>query len=759
MVDTPGPVVPDVPARPSLAQRLRRKTGRFISGIAARVSDGLTNRERRVGRAWHAVREWDGRINLRRVLRATAFALGSVIVLGFALVLFLVYFPDTQIPEPETIDAVQYLDQGWGPVRESPGRELYYYTPQGASIRDLRYSWFANLERPWGQNRFADPAYLRALGFIVDPVPSHRNPDQLPVGFAKRFDERLQDYVLDITCAACHTGQLNITRGGRTTAIRIDGGQAMHAFTAMEIGHFLPVLLGSVASTYANPIKFNRFAWKVLGEEHYTNGKGQLRSQLWDWFWEMATQGWSDMTLGLYPTEEGFGRTDALARIGNTVFGDHVDPANYKVGNGPVSYPYLWNIWRFDWVQYNASVSQPMARNVGEAMGTGATYHLVDGYGRPMPAAERYRTSISFDNLLRIEGLLQQLTPPAWPEGLLGSIDRVKAQRGRALFQRHCRGCHGPHVAPAAIQHRDAPLRRPDEPLWTIGVKQLTDIGTDPNAALNFVQNRVDMTRTGLDPGYVRGLLERELDEAKARAEKAIGELVQEIARQRASRASSDAIKELEETLAEAKAYLPTDESIARILDAIDLKSMPIGRGLNILGLVIRERYYTEHRFTPDQRACYEGFGMLDLPQIEPGYKPRPLEGVWATPPFLHNGAVPTLYDLLSPADERPKGFWLARREFDPVKVGYMTDRASSTGGFWFDTRKPGNFNTGHEFRAGHVEYDETNPRVQYGVIGPALSPQDRFDLIEYLKIHKDPAPARARPPMDCFALLRGGQS
>ena len=86
---------------------------------------------------------------------------------------------------------------------------------------------------------------------------------------------------------------------------------------------------------------------------------------------------------GLVPTEEGYGRTDALARIANTVFGDHIEPSNYAVGNAPVNYPPVWNIWKFDWVQYNASVSQPMARNIGESMGIGAKYALVDRYGAP----------------------------------------------------------------------------------------------------------------------------------------------------------------------------------------------------------------------------------------------------------------------------------------------------------------------------------------------------------------------------------------
>ena len=78
---------------------------------------------------------------------------------------------------------------------------------------------------------------------------------------------------------------------------------------------------------------------------------------------------------------------------------------------------------------------------------------------------------------------------------------------------------------------------------------------------------------------------------------------------------------------------------------------------------------------------------MLDLPQVVPGYKARPHEGVWATPPFLHNGSVPNLYQLLSPVSERSKRFFVGRREFDPVKVGLVTEPiAGSTSGFWYKT-------------------------------------------------------------------------
>ena len=60
--------------------------------------------------------------------------------------------------------------------------------------------------------------------------------------------------------------------------------------------------------------------------------------------------------------------------------------ANYQVGDAPVSYPYLWNIWKFDWVQYNGSVAQPLARNIGEALGVGAIMPLMSDMRRAAAA-------------------------------------------------------------------------------------------------------------------------------------------------------------------------------------------------------------------------------------------------------------------------------------------------------------------------------------------------------------------------------------
>ena len=85
-------------------------------------------------------------------------------------------------------------------------------------------------------------------------------------------------------------------------------------------------------------------------------------------------------------------------------------------------------------------------------------------------------------------------------------------------------------------------------------------------------------------------------------------------------------------------------------------------------------------------------------------YRAKTLVGIWATAPFLHNGSVPTLYDLLLPADRRPARFKVGTHEYDPVKLGIQTDQAKVQRppgmlDYELDTRLPGNWNTGHEWR------------------------------------------------------------
>jgi hypothetical protein len=106
-------------------------------------------------------------------------------------------------------------------------------------------------------------------------------------------------------------------------------------------------------------------------------------------------------------------------------------------------------------------------------------------------------------------------------------------------------------------------------------------------------------------------------------------------------------------------------------------------------------------------------------------YRARPLNGIWATAPYLHNGSVPNLYQLLLPAEQRVEEFTVGRREFDPVNVGFKLDPFDA--GFRFRTHDekgqpiPGNSNAGHEYGTGRDGL-------------PALTDDQRRQLVEYLK-------------------------
>ena len=142
-----------------------------------------------------------------------------------------------------------------------------------------------------------------------------------------------------------------------------------------------------------------------------------------------------------------------------------------------------------------------------------------------------------------------------------------------------------------------------------------------------------------------------------------------------------------------------------------------------ILGVVVREVAIRKLKLTEAQELEVNGYRELPGPRpAERVYKAAPRDGVWATPPFMHNGSVPNLYEMLIPAAERTKKFYLGG-DFDPVKVGLDTSATSGT--FLVDTSFLGNSNTGHSFQDG--------PRGN-GIIGPLLSDEQRWALVEYLK-------------------------
>jgi len=104
----------------------------------------------------------------------------------------------------------------------------------------------------------------------------------------------------------------------------------------------------------------------------------------------------------------------------------------------------------------------------------------------------------------------------------------------------------------------------------------------------------------------------------------------------------------------------------------------------------------------------------------QPGYANSPLDGIWLRAPYLHNGSVPNLWELLKPEKERIASFYRGDDVFDPKNVGFVSDAPDQDGQklFPFNTREPGNGNGGHTGAA----------------YGTELPEGDKWALVEYLK-------------------------
>ena len=552
------------------------------------------------------------------------------------------------------------LDQRWTDEQ----RQQFHHTPQGTRL--LPADWFRALEQPcfspFGCDLFADPAYLSGFGFI----PSHAdalNPDGLPIGFAvdKDFVDPIDKHaypVVGLTCAACHTGELYYGK----YAVQVEGAPGM-----IEVAAFQKALGLALAFTDTFPMsvgRYGRFEQRVLGANATDAQKTELKKQV-DAYLAAARHQLEVTNAGhIYDNGAGFIRTDALARIGNQVFAADTNiDANYAIANAPVRYPQIWDASWFNWVQYNSSIADPLARNIGEALGVRAIVKL---FG---PDASSFENSVNMRGLRTIEELLagprplQGLASPKWPS-VFPALDPRKVEAGAALYKERCQQCHLP----------------PRQEL----IADLDAIASDKNYESKF------WWKSGSGNWYLK-VSDVELD------------------------------------------YVGTDPRQATDFKRRTASTGDLGKGvvsaaagLDLVTGGIADRFFRLQNLSETDRVTWSGGRDPRDPRVrdELIYKARPLNGIWAVAPYLHNGSVPNLEALLSSDDAaRPAQFWMGSKQFDPVKVGY--DGVEITGATLFDTTQPGNSNAGHRFKDG--------PKGN-GVIGPAFSPDERAAIIEYLK-------------------------
>ncbi len=639
--------------------------------------------------------------------------------------------------------SVRYLAQGW-----SPADSLWFYnTTQGSDL--LPYDFFMALEKPGTGKLLRSDDNLYFYGYLPQ-TRTRSNPDALPVGFVK--DTYSGKEYLGFTCAACHTGQVNY----QGVAMRIDGGPA-----GSDMDSFLQDMEKAMRALETDAAARAQFVKRVLDRGNYSSADA-VQKDLKNFSGRLSMY----VMVNRSATRYGYYRLDAFGRIYNRVLehiltqdqlkaaiqdmvkdgdltqakldaimnynhGDNVLTGKqrdhlvfrlaqmltlkeqvtlgkkiFNSANAPVSYPFLWDVPQHDYMQWNGIVQNaglgPLGRNAGEVIGVFATLDwsqqpgislasVISGQGFKGPHID-FKSSVNVHNLSRLEHHLESLESPQWPQDILPRIDVERSRRGERLFTEHCAGCH------ENIDRSD-PARR-----IVASMTKLEVLGTDPQMAVNaaeyqgmsgFLRNQY--TTSGGGP-----VLINEKAPVAALLTKATLSVV----------ATPSANKSF----------------IRRGLDwADDLITSFLSNDI--------KPSIKQGNYNPDTTAT--PYASLRA------YKARSLNGIWATAPYLHNGSVPSLYELLLPkapqeqkgakspkkltlpdAEYRPDKFMVGSREFDPKNVGL---KSSGYDGFLFNTALPGNSNAGHE-------YGTVRRTLPDGRVLEPLTPEQRWDLVEYLK-------------------------
>ena len=601
--------------------------------------------------------------------------------------------------------------QGWSDEEQS----WWYEATQGSRLMPL--SWMQTLEQADSSAPFLADANMARFGFLPRTTSFG---SRLPVGFAidDNNDKNLSFSKLDwfegqgetekwigLNCSACHTTQINF--GDK--ALRIDGGPSLVDFQA-----FVEAVDAALVATRDQPDKWDRFAQKVLGgsqaaEVRPARDTPANRARLKTAIAELIA--WQELTerLNSTPIRYGPARLDAFGHIYNKVSMFTQDPQPVaNPADAPVSYPFLWDIYRHDKLQWNGIAANSrlklgngrfldygaLGRNTGEVIGVFGDVVIKpvkpkpNGAGYERPSLAGYKSSVWANSLDRLETLLRKLRAPAWnPEFFRETQDDDSKERlrdeGAALFESKCAGCHGQFAGTAPYKVTMVPIRASEralsEPLnpadpTAEAMKRLPNL-TDPWMACNaYTYSTRSGVLSGTPQDYITGT-------------------------------------QIKETA-----------PIATLL-ATTVKGALVGKkgqiladaGLTFLGIDRPPRVVTDDTPTAQERLAARLLTCLtdDSPLL--AYKARPLDGIWSTAPYLHNGSVPTLYHLLLPAEQRPKTFLMGTRQYDPRHVGYVWEAAPGNS-FTFDTKLRGNANGGHDYGAA------------------SLTDEQRWALVEFMK-------------------------
>lgn len=568
-----------------------------------------------------------------------------------------------------------YLDQG--PAWTDSVRQQFYIQDQGSTM--IPMAWFRALKTPDGQPFLADQ--LARFGYLPNPAAANG----LPIGFTEATWKGTN--YAGMTCAACHTRDISVA--GQT--YRVDGGPALSDFQGL-----LTEMVDGIGKVLATNASFKVFAIEVLGTPNPTNNQiNTLKADVQTWYTRENA-----MKKGAYnkPDMWGLGRLDAVSMILNRVAGLDLGPAptyvidaNIAPADAPVRYPFLWNAAFQDKTQWpgfapNGSDFFGLIRNTGEVFGVFATFHpkkILFGAAIDYTA----NNSANFKGLIALEDMIDKIGPPRWPWPL-SAADKALAAQGAEVYARDlpggsCASCHD-GANPGKV------------PFATKGQKlfgtPLIDVGTDTHE--HDILDRRIRTAGVLDNRGVLGLFMK----------------FKPCAKNAPISSCPTAFSLLSLTVANAilwsGAYKPT------IFPGADVTPPP---STAVPSDDIRD-------------GLLNGFGEKAKQENAPKptgafYESRVMAGIWAAAPYLHNGSVATLEDLLTPDSQRPVSFPVGPN-YDPVRIGLS---ATQPGNYVRTTTdctpnvKGKGINSG-DSRCGHN-------------FGTTLSPTDKAALLMYLRM------------------------
>jgi hypothetical protein len=490
-----------------------------------------------------------------------------------------------------------------------------------------------------------------------------------------------------MTCAACHTRQI-IAEGH---VYRIDGGPAFADFQSL-----LSDLGAAVGKVLASDTAFAPFASAVFAPlSPDAEDVAALKQEVDAWYLRYHAL----ISRALPPHPWGVARLDAVSMIFDRLTGlDLGSPQslliedNIMVADAPVRYPFLWNAPRQDETQWSGFAANgndllALSRNLGEVFGV---------FGVFQPKKEDWvvnflnNNSANFDGLDRNEQLIHQIGPPKWP----WLIDTNLAAQGQVIYQRPkdqggCHECHGITTGK---------FRFTIEPTWATPIQ---NVGTDTR------QFRVlhRSAKTGVLQGaFVPVLFPKPLGES----DKALSVLAMSVLGSIVEHQLNFGLGGNEVLAAAVAGAPPLTFPPLHVNGHLPPQLRELQGAFKIPG---------EAAAAAAAPAAAVGGAECAVPPAKGCYESRVLEGIWAAAPYLHNGSVPTLAELLKPSAERVKTFKIGQA-YDAVNIGLAVDQGSLN--TELETTDCSDLESG-DSRCGH----------EFGV---NLNAQEKKALLEYLK-------------------------